>query len=83
MSLRECNGREIGLARTLAADRVTLARVQKVGNPILNITAEIADTASGTVVRAGPASVRGNTDGSWLRGLRYLLKNVVFAERRF
>jgi hypothetical protein len=33
-------------------------------------------------VRAGSVSIRGNTDESWLRGIRYLVDNVVFAERR-
>ncbi len=81
-SLRECNGCEIGLARALGADQVALAWVQKVSNLILNITVKITDTASGAVVHAGSVSIRGNTDESWSRGLRYLLKNVVFAERR-
>ncbi len=81
-SLRECNGCEVALARALGADHAALAWVQKVSNLILNLTVKITDTASGAVVRSGWVSIRGNTDESWSRGLRYLLKNVIFAERR-
>ncbi len=79
-SLRECGGCEVGLAKELGADLVALAWVQKVSNLILNITVRIGEVATGKLVRAGSVSIRGNTDESWSRGLRYLLKNVVFRQ---
>lgn len=80
-SLRECNGCELSLARELGADQVALAWVHKVSNLILDMTVRIGDVATGKLVRAGSVSIRGNTDESWSKGLRYLFANVLFRER--
>jgi hypothetical protein len=81
-SLRECNGCELELARALGAEQAALAWVGKTSNLILDITLKIGEVETGKLVRAGSVSIRGNTDESWLRGIRYLVDNVVFAERR-
>ncbi len=81
-SLRECNGCELELARELGAEQAALAWVGKTSNLILDITLRIGEVETGKLVRAGSVSIRGNTDESWLRGIRYLIDNVVFAERR-
>lgn len=81
-SLRECNGCELELARALGAEQAALAWVGKTSNLILDITLRIGEVATGKLVRAGSVAIRGNTDESWLRGIRYLVENVVFAERR-
>jgi len=81
-SLRECNGCEIELARELGAQQVALAWVGKTSNLILDITLRIGEVETGKLVRAGSVSIRANTDESWLRGVRYLVENVVFAQRR-
>ncbi|MCL6607851.1 MAG: DUF3280 domain-containing protein [Geminicoccaceae bacterium] len=81
-SLRECNGCELELARALGAEQAALAWVGKTSNLILDITLRIGEVETGKLVRAGSVSIRGNTDESWLRGIRYLVDNVVFAERR-
>ncbi|MDI4666973.1 DUF3280 domain-containing protein [Xanthobacter autotrophicus] len=31
------------------------------------------------MVRGGQVDIRGNTDESWLRGVRYLMKNRILA----
>lgn len=81
-SLRECNGCELELARALGAEQAALAWVGKTSNLILDITLRIGEVETGKLVRAGSVSIRSNTDESWLRGIRYLVDNVVFAERR-
>ena len=81
-SLRECNGCELDLARALGAEQAALAWVGKTSNLILDITLRIGEVETGKLVRAGSVAIRGNTDESWLRGIRYLVDNVVFAERR-
>jgi len=81
-SLRECNGCELELARALGAEQAALAWVGKTSNLILDITLRIGEVETGKLVRAGSVAIRGNTDESWLRGIRYLVDNVVFAERR-
>lgn len=81
-SLRECNGCELELAGALGAEQAALAWVGKTSNLILDITLRIGEVQTGKLVRAGSVAIRGNTDESWLRGIRYLVENVVFAERR-
>ena len=77
-SIRNCNGCELELAQGLGANYVAYGWVQKVSNLILNINLVIKDTASGKIVRADSVDLRGNTDESWQRGLRYLLNERLF-----
>lgn len=77
-SLWNCNGCELGLARQLDADLAAVLWVQKVSNLILNINLKISDAVGREIVRAGSVDIRGNTDESWTRGLRYLLENRIF-----
>jgi hypothetical protein len=79
-SLRECSGCELALAKELGADLVALAWVQKVSNLILEITLRIGEVATGELFRAGSVSIRGNTDESWARGLRSLVKKLFARE---
>lgn len=81
-SLRECGGCELELARSLGAEQAALAWVGKTSNLILDMTLRIGEVETGKLVRKGSVAIRGNTDESWLRGVRYLIENVVFAERR-
>lgn len=80
-SLRECNGCELDLARELGAEQAALAWVGKTSNLILDMTLRIGDVGTGKLVRKGSIAIRGNTDESWLRGIRYLVEEVVFADR--
>jgi len=73
----ECGGCEIDFGRALAADLVAWIRVQKVSNLILNMNGYIADVKSGRTVLTKSVDLRGNTDESWSRSLRYLVKNSV------
>ena len=54
--------------------------MQKVSNLILNVNLVIEDAATGRPLRAGSVDIRGNTDKSWQRGLRYLLDERLFRE---
>ena len=76
--IRECNGCERELARRLGAAEAAYGWVQKVSNLILNINLVIEDAASGKVLKAGSVDIRGNTDESWTRGLKFLLEERVF-----
>lgn len=75
--LRGCNGCELGLAREAGADRAVLGWVQKVSNLILNVNLQIRDAETGLLLGGGSADIRGNTDESWKRGLRSLLRRDV------
>ena len=63
--------------RALGADFVAWIRIQKVSNLILNMNVFIADVKSGRTVLTKSVDLRGNTDDSWSRSLKYLVKNSV------
>jgi len=67
-----CNGcaREIG--ETADVRLVLLPWVQKVSNLIINLNAEVRSVATDKVVAARSVDIRGNTDRSWLRGVKAL-----------
>lgn len=77
-SIRSCNGCELDAAQQLGADLVAYGWVQKVSNLILNINVVIEDARTGQPLRADSVDIRGNTDESWQRGLRYLVTNRLF-----
>jgi hypothetical protein len=77
----KCNGCDVAMARDLGTDYALTGEVQKVSNLILNINLYLRDTSTGEMVRAGSVDIRGNTDESWQRGVRYLLKNIIFRDR--
>ena len=72
-----CGGCEIDYGRALGADIVAWIRVQKVSNLILNMNVYIADVRAGRMLLTKSVDLRGNTDDSWSRSLRYLVKNSV------
>jgi len=78
--LRSCNGCEVRLAHELGAELALVGWVQKVSNLILNINLTIRDVATRELRFAGSVDIRGNTDDSWLHGVRYLLKNRLLKD---
>ena len=79
-SIRGCNGCQLDMARELGAQQVAYGWVQKVSNLILNVNLVIEDAATGQTLHAESVDIRGNTDESWTRGLRYLLGERMFRD---
>jgi hypothetical protein len=81
-SLRSCGTCAPAAAAELGADLAMVTVVNKVSNLILSIT--LVQTEAGPQGGARravhSAEIRGNNDESWLRGLRWLLRNRVLAE---
>ena len=75
--LRACNGCAEDFAKKLGADAAITGEVQKVSNLILNINVYVKDLKAGTPERAYSVDLRGNTDESFDRGIRYLVKNQL------
>jgi hypothetical protein len=71
--LYKCNGCETGLARKLGADVAVTATVRKISNLVLVFDIQVRNVASGNLTRAYRVELRGNTDESWLRGVRWLV----------
>lgn len=83
-SLASCGTCAPAAAAELGADLALVTVVHKVSNLILSITlVQLEAGPRGGARRAvHSAEIRGNTDESWLRGLRWLLRNRVLAEPR-
>lgn len=75
-----CNGCDIRMAKALGADYSVVGEVQKVSNLILSMNLYIRDVESGSPVEGLAVDIRSNTDETWLRGMRYILDNAIFAE---
>ena len=75
-----CNACEVEFAREIGADVAAFGAVQKVSNLILNENLYMR-RANGAPFFAQSVDIRGNTDESWERGLRYMLKNHLLTER--
>jgi len=76
----QSNGSDSRIAREMGAQYAISGEVQKVSNLILTLNLYIRDAESGGTLRAGVVDIRGNTDESFRRGYRYLLKNIIFRE---
>jgi uncharacterized protein DUF2380/4-hydroxyphenylacetate 3-hydroxylase-like protein len=79
--LHSCNGCERDLSHELGAQLAVVTWVQKVSNLILNINIRIEEVATGRTIKGGSVDIRGNTDETWNRGLKYLLEEHVFEDR--
>ncbi len=73
-----CYGCDIRMGETLDAEYVLVGEVQKTSNLILDMNLQLRAVPSGELVAGSSVSIRGNTDESWSRGIRYLLDNAIF-----
>jgi hypothetical protein len=78
-NLQACGGCDVTLAHELGADLELTGVVQKVSNLILNIRIYVRDVHTGGLVAAVNADLRGNTDESWSRATRYLIRERLLA----
>lgn len=70
-----CNGCDGDIAAGLGADFALTGLVYKVSNLILEIHIHVRDARSGRIVGKYASSIRGNTDESWLHGIRWMFRN--------
>jgi hypothetical protein len=78
-NLQACGGCDVKLAQQLDADLDLTGVVQKVSNLILNINVYLRDVHTGRLVTAASVDMRGNTDESWSRATRYLIRERLLA----
>jgi hypothetical protein len=78
-NLQACGGCDVKLAQQLDADLEMTGVVQKVSNLILNIRVYLRDVRTGRLLAAVNADMRGNTDESWSRTTRYLVRERLLA----
>ena len=77
-NLAKCNGCDSRIAASLGADYSLVGEVQKISNLIIAMNLQLRDAETGEMVKGGVVDIRGNTDDSWMRGMRYILKNRIF-----
>jgi hypothetical protein len=77
--LYKCGGCEVSIARRAGADIAITGTVRKVSSLILSLRIDVRDVANGTLTRVLQADIRGNTDESWVRGIRWLVANRLLA----
>ncbi len=62
--------------KAAGAERIARCWVQKVSNLILNINIEVRNAATDETAYVKSVDIRGNTDETWLRGVRRLVDNI-------
>ncbi|WP_298976710.1 DUF3280 domain-containing protein [uncultured Roseobacter sp.] len=82
VNLAKCYGCDTRIATQLGADYSLVGEVQKVSDLILAINLQLRAADSGEMVKGGVVDIRGNTDESWQRGMRYILKNRFFVKEK-
>ncbi|GJD50311.1 hypothetical protein OPKNFCMD_3050 [Methylobacterium crusticola] len=78
--LYKCEGCAERIALTAGAALAVYGYVQRNANQLLNLTITITEADSGKVLRGGQVVIRGDTDDTWLHGVRWLVKNRLLAE---
>lgn len=74
--LRGCDVCAFDLAQGVGADWITTGWVQKISELILNINLIVWDAGSEQRLASVSVDMRGNTDESWRRAAKRLLKNA-------
>lgn len=82
VNLAKCYGCDTRIATQLGADYSLVGEVQKVSDLILAMNLQLRAADSGDLVKGGVVDIRGNTDDSWTRGMRSILKNRFFVEEK-
>ncbi len=77
-TLGACSGCVITYGKEAKAQDVAWIEVQKVSNLILNMNVYIGNVETGTYDFKHSVDIRGNTDESWQRSLKYLLDNYFY-----
>ncbi|MBO0765847.1 MAG: DUF3280 domain-containing protein [Hyphomicrobiaceae bacterium] len=71
--LYKCNGCEVELARKAGAEFAITAAVRKYTNLLLSLHIYVTEVSTGKLTKMYRIDIRGNTDESWLRGVRWLV----------
>jgi hypothetical protein len=75
--LHQCNGCDVDLARRAGAEIAIMGTVRKVSNLVLEVHLFVSDVKDGKLTKVQRVDLRGNTDETWLRGVRRLAANLA------
>lgn len=71
----KCDGCEVEIAKKAGADLAVTGYVDKLSDALISLQLFARETQSGKLVKSMSAEIRGNTDGLWLHGIRWLWRN--------
>lgn len=80
-ALDSCNRCATSVASKLGADVAVTAFVRKISTLVLYLGVTVYDVETGAVRKRETVSIRGNTDESWLHGLRFLVRERLFTAK--
>jgi len=79
--LHECNGCENDLSKKVGAELAVLPLLQKSSDTLLNLTIAVQDVASGRLTKRETVVIQGNTEESWVRAVRWLVKRRIAVKK--
>lgn len=79
--LHECNGCESDLSKMIGAELAVLPLLQKSSDTLLNLTIAVQDVASGRLTKRETVVIQGNTEESWVRAVRWLVKRRLVKKK--
>lgn len=77
-----CNGCEVDIGKKVGADVVMTSVVEKISETHLSLTVGVVDVTKSSLLSNSSVLIQGNTDESWLHGVKWLAKNRLFAEAK-
>lgn len=80
--LRKCNGCEADAARELGADMSFMGFYRKISVMEQTLELRIRDVRTGQLVHVSQTDLRGETDTSWSRALRFLIRYELVEPER-
>ena len=78
--LHDCNGCDLDVGKSLGADEVLVAWVDRVSNLILSLTYEIDDVKTGQIDDRNSYDFRGDNDAAWIHTIHFMVQDMK--ERR-
>jgi len=78
--IQDCNGCEVGLATKAKAAVALTSVVHKISETHLSLTVVMIDVAQRKLLSTSNVLIQGNTDDSWLHGVRWLVRNRLLAK---
>lgn len=75
-----CNGCEVDLAAKLGAELVMVGYVDKISETHLRLNITILTVPESKFVSTDSVLMQGNTDESWLHGVKWITKNRILAK---
>ena len=75
--LHDCNGCDLDVGRTLHADQVLVAWVDRVSGLILSLTYEIHEVQTGQIAARKSFDFRGDNNNAWNHAIDYMVRDLA------